>query len=153
MWKVYGFWVGIAEALGALSGFLSRKGMELYNINIVKPPLAPPEWVFPVVWGILFALMGIGAGRIYLAQDSGKRSRGLNLFVAQLIVNFFWSLIFFNLQAFGLAFVWLGLLWVLVAWMVLVFAQVDSVAAVLQIPYLLWLTFAGYLTAMVWLLN
>ena len=153
MWKVYGFWVGIAEAVGALSGFLSRKGMELYNINIVKPPLTPPGWVFPVVWGILFALMGIGAARIYLAQDSGNRSRGLNLFVAQLIVNFFWSLIFFNLQAFGLAFVWLGLLWVLVAWMVLVFAQVDSVAAVLQIPYLLWLTFAGYLTAMVWLLN
>ena len=153
MWKVYGFWVGIAEAVGALSGFLSRKGMELYNINIVKPPLTPPEWVFPVVWGILLALMGIGAARIYLAQDSGKRSRGLNLFVAQLIVNFFWSLILFNLQAFGLAFVWLGLLWVLVAWMVLVFAQVDSVAAVLQIPYLLWLTFAGYLTAMVWLLN
>ena len=81
------------------------------------------------------------------------RSRGLNLFIAQLAVNFFWSLIFFNLQAFGLAFVWLVLLWVLVAWMIWTFYLVEPVAAWLQAPYLLWLTFAGYLSFSVWVLN
>ena len=106
-----------------------------------------------MVWTILFALMGIGAARIYLAPPSKARSRGLNLFIAQLVVNFFWSPVFFNLQAFGLAFFWLLLLWGLVIWMILTFRKVDRTAANLQIPYLLWLTFAAYLNAGVWYLN
>ena len=152
-WKTYGLFVGITLFIGALSAFLSRKGMENFQETVTQPPLSPPMLLFPIVWTILYILMGVGAARVYLSGAKVGKNRCLNLYVTQLVVNFFWSLILFNLQAFGLAFVWLGLLWVLVAWMVLVFAQVDSVAAVLQIPYLLWLTFAGYLTAMVWLLN
>ncbi len=152
-WKTYVFWILLSETVGALSGLLSREGMQIYDATAIKPPFTPPMWVFPVVWSILFALMGIGAARIWLAQDSPARSRGLNLFVAQLIVNFFWSLIFFNLQAYGVALVWLILLFVLVAWMMLVFYQVDPTAAYLQIPYLLWLAFAGVLTAFVYVLN
>ena len=152
-WKAYILWVGLAEAVGILSGLLSREGMRIYNEVAVKPAFTPPMWVFPVVWSILFALMGIGAARIWLSEDSPARSRGLNLFVAQLIVNFFWSLIFFNLQAYGFALVWLILLWVLVAWMTLEFYRVDPLAAFWQIPYLLWLTFAGVLTAFVYILN
>ena len=152
-WKVYAIWIGIAEAVGALSGWLSRNGMRIYSETVTQPPLAPPMWLFPVVWGILYALMGIGAARIWLSEESPARKRGLNLFVAQLIVNFFWSLIFFNLQAYGFALVWLILLWVLVAWMIFTFIKVDPLAAWLQIPYLIWLTFAAYLTAAVWLLN
>lgn len=152
-WKVYAVWIAITEAVGAVSGLLSREGMRIYIEAANKPAFTPPMWVFPVVWSILFALMGVSAARIWLAQDSPARSRGLNLFVAQLIVNFFWSLIFFNLQAYGAAFVWLILLWVLVAWMILTFYQVDPLAAFLQIPYLFWLTFAGVLTAFVALLN
>ena len=127
--------------------------MQLYAQTIVKPPLSPPGWVFPVVWTILYALMGIGAAKIYQAPPSGNRSLGLNLFVVQLVVNFFWSPIFFNLQAFGLAFVWLLLLWVLVLWMVAVFWRIEPFAAKLQIPYLIWLTFAAYLNLGVWYLN
>jgi tryptophan-rich sensory protein len=97
--------------------------------------------------------MGIGAARVYMQEKSAHRSRALNLYVAQLIVNFFWSLIFFNAQAFGLAFVWLLLLWVLVLWMILTFRKVDQTAAWLQVPYLLWLTFAAYLIGGVWYLN
>ncbi len=152
-WKVYAVWILITEAVGALSGWLSREGMMLYAEGITQPPLAPPGWVFPVVWTLLYALMGIGAARVWLAEDSPHRIRGLNLFVAQLIVNFFWSLIFFNLQAFGFAFIWLLLLWVLVVWTIFVFYKVDPLAAWLQVPYLIWLTFAAYLSGAVWLLN
>lgn len=152
-WKIYGIWILITEAVGALSGFLSRSGMELYSNAVAQPPLSPPPIVFPIVWGILYALLGIGAARIYLAEPSKQRSLGLNLYAVQLVINFFWSLIFFNAQAYGFAFFWLLLLWVLVLWMILTFHKVDPLAAWLQIPYLLWLTFAAYLNAGVWYLN
>ena len=152
-WKVYAFWIGLSELVGTVSGLLSRGGMQRYDDFVIKPALTPPMWVFPVVWSILFALMGISVARIWMAQDSPQRRKGINLFVTQLVVNFFWSLIFFNLQAFGAAFLWLVLLWILVLWMIFAFYKVDPVAAYLQIPYLIWLTFAGYLTAAVWMLN
>lgn len=152
-WKPYVIWIAIAEGVGALSGFLSRNGMQIYAEQIDKPPLSPPALVFPIVWVILYALMGIGAARIYNSPPSAERSRGLNLFVAQLIVNFFWSLIFFNAQAFGFAAIWLVLLWILVLRMILTFRKVDPLAAWLQVPYLIWLTFAAYLNLGVYLLN
>lgn len=152
-WKVYAIWIGIAEAVGFLSGWLSREGMRVYSETVTQPPLSPPMWLFPVVWVILYALMGISAARIWMAPESDLRRRGLNLFVAQLVVNFFWSLIYFNLQAFGFAFVWLILLWVLVAWMIWTFHQVEPLAAWLQVPYLIWLTFAAYLNFAVWVMN
>jgi len=152
-WKTYAFWILLSEAVGFLSGLLSREGSKIYNAVAVQPPLSPPEWVFPVVWTVLFALMGIGAARVSLQPASGERSRGLNLMVAQLVVNFFWPLLFFNAQAYAFALLWLILLWLLVLWMILTFRKVDPIAAWLQIPYLLWLTFAVYLNAGVWYLN
>lgn len=152
-WKPYALWIILAEAVGGLSGWLTREGMQIYSETVMQPPLSPPSVVFPIVWGILYALMGISAARVWLAEESPERNRGLNLFVTQLIVNFFWSLIFFNLQAFGFALAWLVLLWVLVAWMILTFSKVDRPAAWLQVPYLVWLTFAAYLNAGVWVLN
>ena len=152
-WKVYVFWILLAESVGILSGLLSMDSMKQYADFEIKPPLSPPEWLFPVVWTILFAFMGIGAARIYLLAPSAERSRGLNLMVVQLVVNFFWPLLFFNAQAYGFAFFWLLLLWGLVLWMILTFKKIDPLAAVLQIPYLLWLTFAAYLNAGVWYLN
>ena len=127
--------------------------MTIYGQTVVQPPLSPPGWVFPVVWTLLYALMGIGAARIFQTPGSKNRSLGLNLFVVQLVVNFFWSPIFFNLRAFGFAFFWLLLLWGLVLWMVLTFRKLDPPAAKLQLPYLIWLTFAAYLNLGVWYLN
>ena len=147
------FWILLAEAVGALSGWLTREGTQIYAQTIVKPPLSPPGWVFPVVWAILYALMGIGAAKVYQAPASKTRSMGLNLFITQLVVNFFWSPIFFNLQDFGFSLLWLLLLWGLVLWMILAFRKVEPLAAKLQIPYLLWLTFAAYLNLGVWYLN
>lgn len=152
-WKLYAFWILLAEAVGALSGWLTRKGVRTYQETIVQPPLSPPGMVFPIVWGILFALMGVGAARIYASPPSAARSRGLRLFGVQLTFNFFWSILFFNLQLFGLAFLWLIALWGLILWMIRAFRKVDPLAALLQIPYLLWVTFAGYLNAGVWFLN
>ena len=151
--KPYLFWILLTEAVGALSGWLTGTAMKSYSTSIMKPPLSPPGWVFPIVWTILFALLGIGAARIYLSEPSTHRSLGLNLFIAQLTVNFFWSPIFFNLQAFGFSFFWLLLLLGLVLAMIFVFRKTDPTAAKLQIPYLLWLTFAAYLNLGVWYLN
>jgi len=152
-WKTYAFWILLTEAVGTLSGWLTREGSRVFSESVTQPPLSPPAILFPIVWGILYALMGISAARITLAPPSENRSRGLNLYVAQLILNFFWSLIFFNAQAYGLASIWLVVLWVLVLWMILTFRKVDPLAAYLQIPYLLWLTFAAYLSFGVWYLN
>lgn len=152
-WKTFLFWILLTEAVGGLSGWLTREGTKIFNESILQPPLSPPAIVFPIVWGILYALMGISAARIRLSPRSAEQRKAMNLYIAQLIVNFFWSLIFFNAQAFGFAFIWLLLLWVLVLWMILVFRKVDPIAAKLQIPYLLWLTFAAYLNFGVWYLN
>lgn len=152
-WKLYALWILLTEAVGVLSGWLARDGMKIFNTSIKQPPLSPPEFLFPIVWGILYALMGIGATRIYLSPKSRERSRALNVYAAQVIVNFFWSLIFFNTQAFLFAFFWLLMLWMLVLWMNLLFQKVDPPSAKLQIPYLLWLSFAAYLNLGVWNLN
>ena len=152
-WKTYLFWIALAEGVGALAGWLTRDGNEWYRQYVQQPPWSPPGWVFPVAWGILYALMGIGAARVSLTPPSKERSLGLNIFIVQLIVNFFWSLIFFNLRAYGFALLWLCLLWVLIVWMIAAFRQTDRGAAWLQIPYLLWVTFAAYLNWGVWVLN
>ena len=132
-WKPYIISALIALGVGGLSALLSMSGMEAYEAMVTKPALTPPGWLFSVVWTILYVLMGISAARVWLTKDSAARSRGLNLYVAQLIVNFFWSLIFFNAQAFGFAVIWLLLLWVLVFLMILQFYKVDRLAALLQI--------------------
>ena len=152
-WKTYAAWIVFTEAVGALSGWPTREGTELYRMFIERPPLSPPGIVFPIVWTILFALMGIGVARIYSSPASGERTRSLRLFFAQLFFNFFWSIIFFKFQAFGFAFLWIIALWVLIFLMILSFRKIDPISAWLQIPYLLWVTFAAYLNFGVWLLN
>lgn len=152
-WKTYAFWILFTEGVGALSSFLTREGTRLYSTAMVKPPLSPPAIVFPIVWSILFALMGIGAARIWLSPPSKYRDRSIVIYLLQLLVNFFWSIIFFNLQAYGFAFFWLILLWMLILMMILTFRKADRTAAWLQVPYLLWASFALYLNWGVWMLN
>ncbi len=136
----------IALAVGGLSSLLTMGNMDIYD-QIIKPSLAPPAIVFPIVWAILYILMGISSARIYI--------KGGNLFyyTVQLILNFFWSIIFFNMNAFLLAFIWLVIMWVFILLMILSFYKTDKLASYLQIPYLLWVTFAGWLTFMVYMLN
>ena len=152
-WKTYAIWIGLTEAVGVLSGLLSRNAIITFGETALQSPLSPPPIVFPIVWTILYALMGISTARISLAKPSAERSQSLNLFASQLIVNFFWSLLFFRAGAYGFSLVWLILLWIMVLWMIFSFRKVDRKAALLQIPYLLWLTFAAYLNYEVWRMN
>lgn len=152
-WKTYAFWILATVAVGALSGILSRSGMQDFEDTVIQPPLSPPMILFPIVWTVLYTLMGIGAARVYLSGAELGKNRCLNLYVVQLVVNFFWSLIFFNAAAYGFALLWLLLLIGLVVWMTLCFWTVDRLAAFLQIPYILWLLFAAYLNYGIWQLN
>lgn len=150
--KVYGLFILITEAVGTVAGLLTTLGMEKYSA-VEKPALTPPEIVFPIVWTILYALMAVGAARVWLTEESEEKDKGLKLYVVQLGMNFLWSILFFNFQAYSLSFFWLlGLLLVIVL-MTLTFYKSDRIAAYLQIPYILWVSFAGYLNFMVWLLN
>lgn len=152
-YKPYIHGILLCEAVGFLSGLLTREGTQWFNTYANQPPLSPPAVVFPIAWGLIYALMGIGIARIWLHPDSVQRSKAINAFVSQLILNFFWSLIFFNAKAYGLAVIWIIILWITVLVMILRYHKLDSIAAWLQIPYLIWLTFAAYLALGVWLLN
>ena len=143
-YKPYLVGIIITEAVGALSGWLIRDGVKAYQA-LPKPMLTPPQIVFPIVWGILYLLMGIGIGRIWKTGRSEQRTWCIGIFAMQLFFNFWWSIIFFNLQAFGFAFSWLLALWVLIVSMILNFNQLDTKAGRLQLPYLLWVSFAAYL--------
>lgn len=151
--KTYVFWIAITNTVGFLSGWLSQEGIAAFDQAVAQPPLSPPAIVFPIVWTILYTLMGISAARVTLRPASPAQNKGLNVYIAQLIINFFWSLIFFNAKAYGLAALWLLLLLALVLWMILLFRKADPLAAVLQIPYLIWLIFAAYLSIGIWYLN
>ena len=154
MWKKikpYVISIAIALAVGALSGFLSMEGMESFE-SFNQPPLSPPAILFPIVWTILYILMGISSAIVW-EKGKGRNGRALLIYALQLIVNFFWSIIFFNLNAFLFAFIWLLLLLLLIVLMIIEFYKIDKTAAFLQIPYLIWVSFAGYLTIMTYLLN
>lgn len=152
-WKTYLFWILGTEAVGGLAALLTRGAAEAYAAMPVKPPLSPPAWLFPVVWTLLYALMGFSAARVFLSPPSAERRTGLRLYLAQLAVNFFWSILFFSFEAYGLAFFWLVLLWALIVRMILSFRDLDPPAAWLQLPYLLWVLFAGYLNYGVWMIH
>ncbi len=149
----YAFWIVFTEAAGALSAFLTKDGMKAYQEQAVKPALSPPGAAFPIAWGVLYLLMGVGMARISLTGDPEGRKICREIYLIQLGVNFLWSVIFFNMRLYGFALVWLAGLWLLVLVMILAFRRVDRTAGNLQIPYLLWLTFAAYLNGAVWLLN
>ena len=137
-------------AVGTLSAFFAG-GTSIYS-QINKPALAPPGFLFPIVWIILYVLMGVSSYIIY-ESDSLKKEPALKIYAVQLIFNFFWSIIFFGLNQYFLAFLWLLAMIVFIVIMIYLFYQIEPVAAYLQIPYLLWCLFAAYLNFMIYLLN
>lgn len=150
--RTYELFVAFTVLVGIVAGLFTSMGMETYN-QAIKPALTPPAIVFSIVWTVLYVLMGISAARIWLSSPTKERNHGLIIFGAQLFFNFFWSLIFFNLEAYGFAFFWILILWALIIGMIYIFNKTDRLSAFLQIPYLIWVTFAIYLNLMVWLLN
>lgn len=145
--------IAIPLIVGALSAFLSGGGMETFAL-LDKPSLAPPAWLFPVVWTILYTLMGVSSYLVLTSNaDKEEIQNALKIYALQLLVNFLWPTFFFNFQWYLFAFFWLILLWGLVLLMIWRFKDISKVAAYLNIPYILWLTFAAYLNFSIWLLN
>lgn len=138
----------IPLAVGTLSALISGN-MSIYS-GIDKPPLAPPGFIFPIVWTILYILMGISSYIIY-QSNSAYKSTALQTYVFQLFFNFFWSIIFFRLDLYLVAFIWLLVLIFLIVKMIYQFYKIEPIAAYLQIPYLLWCIFAAYLNFMIFL--
>lgn len=118
-----------------------------------KPALSPPPWVFPVVWTVLYVLMGVASYLVYQEKDCPHREKGLTAYAVQLVINFFWPLFFFRLGAYGLSFVWILLLFVAVFITWRYFSACSKAAGLLFIPYLLWVAFAAYLNYGVFRLN
>ena len=152
--KSYVYSLIIALGVGGLSALFTSGNMDIYK-EIVKPPLSPPSIVFPIVWTILFTLMGISAAMIYNNSSAAKleRDSALLTYGVSLVFNFFWSIIFFNLQMYLFAFIWLLALLYFIIKTIIKYYKIDKTAAYLQIPYLVWVTFAGYLNFAIWYLN
>lgn len=152
-YRLLGICIAIPLVVGALAGFLTSGSMEAFG-RLNQPALSPPGFLFPIVWTILYILMGISSYLIVASgEDNEKIKNALFFYGAQLIFNFFWSIWFFNLEWYLFAFVWLIALWVLILDTILSFYEISKTAAYLLIPYLLWVTFAGYLNLSIYLLN
>ena len=152
-WKVLILSILLPLAVGGLSALLSAGSMQSFNM-MAKPPLSPPGILFPIVWTILFVLMGIASYLVYTSDTpSEKKASALKFYALQLVVNFFWSIIFFSFKAYLFAFFWLILLWVLIVITIVKFWQADQKAALLLFPYIIWVTFAGYLNLAIYFLN
>ena len=152
-WKALFVSLAVPLAVGGLSAFLTKDSMKEFS-QLRQPPLTPPMWVFPVVWTVLFVMMGFASYLIYTsAAGTGEKRRALTLYAVQLAVNFGWPILFFDLNWWMPAFFWLLLLWGLILWTMLWFGRFRRMAGLLLLPYLLWVAFAGYLNFGVYLLN
>lgn len=149
-WKKLILCLAIPLVVGGLAALLTKDSMATFD-SIRKPAFSSPGWVFPVAWTVLYVLMGIAC---YLIVVPGKPSSGaLALYGIQLVVNFLWPVLFFNLEMYLLSFFCLILLWILVFLTARAFFRISKPAGCLMIPYLLWVTFAGYLNFSIYLLN
>lgn len=149
-WKKLILCIVIPLAVGGLSALSTRGGMEIFQ-SLNKPALAPPSWLFPVAWTILYILMGVAS---YLVLVSEKPyHKALDIYGVQLAFNYLWPIFFFTLQAYFFSFIWLVLLWLLILAATVMFYRISKPAGYLMLPYLLWVTFAGYLNLSIYLLN
>ena len=152
-WKQLAVCVAIPLAAGGLSALLTRGSMSLFE-RLHQPPLAPPEWLFPIVWTVLFILMGVACYLTLLVGASdGARKQVLLPYGFQLAFNFLWPVLFFNFRWYLPALIWLAALWALILFTAVRFFRLRKAAGLLLAPYLLWVAFAGYLNFGIYLLN
>ena len=141
----------ISLGVGGLSAFITMGSMDIYKY-LDKPLLAPPSIVFPIVWTILYVLMGISAYLVYESNTENKSS-ALLIYGVQLLVNFIWTIFFFLLNYRLIAFFIIVILLILIIIMIIKFYNINKLSAYLQIPYLLWVIFATYLNFGFYILN
>ena len=145
--------LAIPLVVGGVSALLTMGSMEYFEL-LEKPPLSPPGWLFPIVWTILFILMGASS---YLVVESGAeplvKISALKMYFLQLVFNLLWSIFFFNLELYGFSFMWLLTLLFLIVLTAVRFRRIDKLAGILMLPYIAWVIFAGYLNLGIALLN
>lgn len=144
----------IPLAVGGLSALLTKDNMSIYD-EIKRPPLSPPMIVFPITWSILYVLMGISSGLVCqkYKEQSEDVLDALLTYALTLFMNFFWTILFFNMKSFLFAFIWLLIMWGLILKNIFQYRKVDKLAAYLQWPYFIWTTFAAYLNFGIYWLN
>lgn len=142
--------IAIPLFVGILAAFLTRDSMKNFSL-LIKPSWTPPGWLFPVVWTVLYLLMGLSS-YLFITSET-QNTFALILYGTQLAFNFFWPILFFSLELYWYAFLWLALLWLLIVETAALFYQSSKTAAYLLLPYLLWVTFAGYLNFAISILN
>lgn len=151
-WKRLLIALGIPLAVGGLAALLSGGMADYRAMN--QPPFSPPGWVFPVVWSILYLLMGYASYLVWMSDaPQTEKRKALLLYGAQLLANFVWPLLFFGGKLYLAALLWLIMLWVLILLTIRAFSKIDERAGDLLIPYILWVTFAAYLNLGIYLLN
>lgn len=139
---------------GGISGFFTVTGVESWYQYINKPSWNPPNWVFGPVWTTLYIMMGIGLFLVWKADASRDLKKiAMVLFGAQLLLNFFWSFIFFKLEQPGWAFAEIVVMWLFILMTIFAFAQVSKPAAWLLVPYISWVSFAAILNYTIWRMN
>ena len=152
--KIYVIAILIPLLVAAASTLLTIKNMDIYT-TLNTPPLSPPAILFPIVWTILYILMGISSAMVFIKNRSYNAclDNGLSFYLSSLILNFCWSIIFFNMRSFLVAFLVLLALLYFIIRTIISYKRVSPIASYLQIPYALWVTFAGYLNIGIWYLN
>src|SRR3989344_4730404 len=151
--KLIGF-IALAELAGIVGAIFTTPPIPKWYAELVKPEVAPSNWICGPVWTTLFALMGIAAFLVWQKGIQRKEVKiALGIFLSQLILNTLWSVIFFGWQNPGAAFVEIIFLWLAILATIIAFAKISPQAAWLLVPYILWVSFAGYLNYTIWILN
>ena len=150
-WKNLLISIIIPLAVGGISSLITMNGFENYG-NIQQPPLSPPSWLFPIVWTILYVMMGFASYLIYETKDNNNK-HALIFYSIQLAINFIWPIFFFGFDAYFFSFILIIILLIFVILTMISFYRINKTAGLLLIPYLLWLIFAAYLNLGVYLLN
>jgi translocator protein len=147
--------IAIPLAVGGVSGFFTTSEIPGWYQTITKPLWNPPSWIFAPVWTTLYILMGIALYLVWKNEtvDAGIKRTAILLFAVQLILNFFWSLIFFKQHQIGWAFAEILAMWIFIVLTIFAFAKVNTAAAWLLVPYICWVSFASILNYTIWKLN
>ena len=151
-WLGLAAWLAITAAAAAAGGIASADAKAFYD-SLVRPPWAPPAWLFAPAWTLLYTLMAIAAWLVWRAHGVAGARGALSLYILQLVANAAWTWLFFARRSGALAFADIVVLWILVAMTVVAFARLHRTAALLLVPYLAWITYAAALNYSTWSLN
>jgi benzodiazapine receptor len=138
--------------IGGISGYFTASNIESWYVTLNKPSFNPPNYLFGPVWTSLYVLMGISFFLIWNSTKAGK-NKLIGIYLFQLALNFLWSFIFFKFHALGIAAIEIIILWMSILMMIIMFYKTNKWAGLINIPYLLWVSFASVLNISIYLLN